>query len=334
MSVNTRSRNWFLTINNPTNNDIKALLIMCEEQTKYAIWGLEHVDGGFDPTDGHELQPHIHALLMFRNARYFNAIKQWFPRANIEEARDIARCINYCKKEGCWQNYGEEPGAQRRQRAAQEEEREEIIHRIRARQLTLTDFTDSQMLDQKLVKAAQTCLNYITGPRRDVHIHVFVSETGWGKTTAIYNAFTGVDIGLVDIAGNNEWFINPEAKVMLFDEFCGQIRAQKMLRYLQGFPMSLPIKGGHRPCNWEVIFILSNTPPEQWYAGYTPDGVLKSNIPESVRNALYRRIGYGMFPSTPEISTTIFWEPIYNIDTARTEMQRIADEEYQRLFPH
>jgi len=52
---------------------------------------------------------------------------------------------------------------------------------------------------------------------------------------------------------------------MVFEEFAGQIQLQKMLKYLDPYPMALEVKGGMRPAMYETVIITSNTRPDGWY---------------------------------------------------------------------
>lgn len=324
--MSNRNRNWFLTINNPTNEDVRIVLMAsnCQERTKYAIWSCEHEEEG---------TPHIHFLLCLKQPLSFSSMKRMFPRADIEIPRNPLATINYIKKDGFWQDYGtfgRPVGAAKEDADA----RVETLKLVRMGQKRISEFTEDQLMDSKLMRGVNTVLNTMPGPRRmDLHVHVFVSPTGWGKTSTIYNVFGEADIGTVDIAPGGIWFQATEAKVMLFDEFCGQIRATQMLRLLQEFPLCLPVKGGHRPCYWRVIFICSNTPPERWWSKVDFQGNLISDIPPDVREAFYRRIGYGSFPSTDRVSTHIFSELTDTVDSARQVMADVCTAEFDRLFP-
>ena len=97
-----------------------------------------------------------------------------------------------------------------------------------------------------------------------------------------------------------------------------------MLKYLDKYPIALPIKGGHRPCYWKLIFICSNTTPDEWYTKMNEKtGVRESTIPEDVRQALYRRIGYG--PHQNSMGETHIYDPmLWRMEDARQEMSRIV----------
>lgn len=329
------SRRWMLTINNPTFLESQKLydlghsdLIDC------LVYGAEHVDEG---------TPHFQIYLHFKGNQRFNRIKAIFPRADIEVARKPKlACCRYCAKEGFYYAFGNVPdlstGCRKNSQAAANKAadlaREEVVKRVMRGELRMVDLSAEQLLDQKLVKACERAASMIQGPMRpDVYVCCFVSPTGWGKSYSIWETF--LRVASVEFGASQEWFLDAEQEVMLFDEFCGQVRCQKMLRYLDRYPISLPIKGGHRPCYWKLVFICSNTPPDEWYMKDDPKtGIRTSSIPDHVRQALYRRIGYGNFPDEIKIGETHVYDPAFtNLEAARREMKGICVRLHERLYP-
>ena len=204
-----------------------------------------------------------------------------------------------------------------------EDARNEVIHKIREKKMRVEQLTDDQLLDSKLCGAIERTLKGMLGPYRDKLIVIcFVSPTGWGKSFSIWDIFK--DVCTVEFGANQEWYISAEKEVMLFDEFCGQIRCQKMLKYLDKYPIALPIKGGHRPCYWKAIFICSNTRPDEWYTKLDEKtGLRESTIPDDVRKALYRRIGYDGNMSNQN-ETHVYDPMLYTMQQARDEMYNIV----------
>lgn len=79
-------------------------------------------------------------------------------------------------------------------------------------------------------------------------------------------------------------------KVVLIEEFRGQVQLQKMLQVLDKYPLRLEIKGGSVPARYELVIVTSNTRPEDWY----PDNPQKPGATrEPERKALARRLGVG-----------------------------------------
>ena len=329
-----QGRRWMLTINNPTFDESEKLWLLGHHQCiDCLVYGAEHCDEG---------TPHFQIYIQFKQMWRWNRVKALFPRADIELAKKPKlACCRYCAKEGFYYAFGNVPdlatghreGTLAQKRAAENLAREEVIKRLRLGDLRYVDLTDEQLLDDKLCKGANRALGVTTGPYREhLHVVVFISPTGWGKSYNVWKTFEKVCT--VEFSANQEWYINPEEYVMLYDEFCGQIRCQKMLKYLDKYPISLPIKGGHRPCYWKLIFICSNTPPEMWYTKEDEKtGVRTSTIPEDVRQALYRRIGY---PQPNEHGETHVYSPTFSsMQDARREMFDICQRvKTQLIDPH
>jgi len=327
-----QGKRWMLTINNPSFEESERLYNLGHsDYIDCLIYGAEHTEDG-------QGTPHFQIYVHFKGNWRFNRIKEMFPRARIELAKKpkIA-CCRYCAKEGFYMSFGNVPdlkcgrGAIAEKRRADELARETVVRKIMKGELKMTDLSAEQLLDMKLLKACKEAASMTQGPmRNDVYTVCFVSPTGWGKSYSIWETFQKV--ASVEFGGTQEWFLDPEQDVMLFDEFCGQVRAQKMLKYLDCYPISLPIKGGHRPCYWKLIFICSNTSPDNWYMKDDPKtGIKVSSIPDEVRQALYRRIGYPQ--PTLRGETHVYSDVFTDLISARTEMKKICVELHHRLYP-
>lgn len=85
---NDRKTSWFLTEN---NFDVATLDLLRDENVKYMIFQTE-----IGSKSG---QLHYHAVITYRSARKFEAMKNKFPRAKIEKVRSLTNARNYCCKE-------------------------------------------------------------------------------------------------------------------------------------------------------------------------------------------------------------------------------------------
>lgn len=328
-SKNPQSRRWMITLNNPTFQESERIYNICiSEYIKYACWCAENED-----EENHT--PHFHIYFAFNSPWRFNRIKEILPRADIEKAnKPELACFRYLTKgnrqhtvEPFYMEFGHRnirTGEKSESKKAEDLARQQVIEEIRNKRMRYEDLSNDQLLDNKLCNAVERALRCCLGPRRDnIHVCCFVSPTGWGKSYSIWDAFK--EVATVEFGASQEWFISAEKEIMLFDEFCGQIRCQKMLKYLDKYPIALPIKGGHRPCYWKAIFICSNTRPDEWYTREDEKtGLRTSTIPDDVRKALYRRIGYdGSLNSHGE--THVYDPMLYTMQQARHEMNTIVD---------
>lgn len=86
---NLRARIWQFTLNNPTSKEIDYLKEFASKECKYCIW---------QPERGKNGTPHLQGMFEFKNPRYFNSLKEKFPRMHLEKARKREALIKYCKK--------------------------------------------------------------------------------------------------------------------------------------------------------------------------------------------------------------------------------------------
>lgn len=94
----SRGRRWMLTINNYEKVDVEKLLT----QELYC----------FQEEVGKEGVKHLQCFLEYSNARSFKSIKDKWPRAHIEKAKNRDRSIRYCQKSDsrCGKSYCNIPG--------------------------------------------------------------------------------------------------------------------------------------------------------------------------------------------------------------------------------
>ena len=84
-NTNRRARGYAVTINNPSEDDIKAF----EGINCYWIYQIE---------SGANNTTHLQGFLYFGNPVSFNSLKGKLNRAHIEVARNKEASINYCQK--------------------------------------------------------------------------------------------------------------------------------------------------------------------------------------------------------------------------------------------
>ena len=103
---------------------------------------------------------------------------------------------------------------------------------------------DAQVLARPGFLAAYNALTAdLLGPYRPkLKIITMVAPPGTGKSFAINALFPKAGRAIMGNGGT--WFANPCSKVMVFEEFAGQIQLQKMLKLLDPYPLALEIKGG------------------------------------------------------------------------------------------
>lgn len=120
--ANVRSRGWCFTINNPSEwdkIDREGLISVAS----YVVTGNEV---------GAEGTPHWQGFAYFKERKSFRQLQQLLPRAHLERSRGTnVQAIEYCKKDGDFQEWGTVPSGPK----GQEDKWREVLLLARAGQL-------------------------------------------------------------------------------------------------------------------------------------------------------------------------------------------------------
>lgn len=109
------------------------------------------------------------------------------------------------------------------------------------------------------------------------HVEIWWGKTGLGKTRKWFDEHK--DDGYM--ADNLDWWCQyKQEKFVLFDEFRCQVPISTMLKWLDGYPRTLNVKGGDTTKNWNHVVITMNENPQTLYSG----------VVKETRNAFARRI--------------------------------------------
>jgi len=101
---------------------------------------------------------------------------------------------------------------------------------------------------------------------RKISVIVRFGDPGMGKSRVAFEE------GAYAVASYEpEWWDGYDGeKVVLFDDFYGQIKLSRMLRLLDGYSVQVPVKGGFRYLLATKIYITSNCHPDDWYPNVNP----------------------------------------------------------------
>nr|WQA30126.1 MAG: rep protein [Cressdnaviricota sp.] len=104
---------------------------------------------------------------------------------------------------------------------------------------------------------------------RNVVVNVLVGPPGCGKTRSVWDLEAFDDVYPLTTYGKGRtWFQGYFGeKVLLIDDFNGQIEYTELLRLLDGYKMYVETKGGSALAQWTTVYITSNYPWRDWYAG-------------------------------------------------------------------
>lgn len=104
--------------------------------------------------------------------------------------------------------------------------------------------------------------------------------TGSGKTRMVMDSVADYRSIFIVHSKGKWWDGYTGEHCILFDDFYGNIECSTMLRYLDGHPLRVPIKGGFVYAKWTRVYITSNIEPTAIY----------KNVPDDVKAAFLRRI--------------------------------------------
>lgn len=224
---------------------------------------------------------HVQFYFHTRNAKRFSVIHRALPGAHVEKARNNQESWTYCQKEetrtGWSGTFGQVPRGQGG--------RSDLA---RAVQLTLERGVEAVvqedpvayvrfgrgLRDLELRKRSRDLMQYKQG----LTVTVFWGPTGTGKTRRVAEMGDVYPLELAD----NLWFDGYTGqRRLLIDEFYGQLKPAVLLKLLDVYTRSWPVKGGFVVGDWSEIYITSNVDPDSWYG---------ASVPEAVKAAIRRRI--------------------------------------------
>lgn len=107
-----------------------------------------------------------------------------------------------------------------------------------------------------------------------VEVFIFWGATGVGKTRRCYDL--APDLFKLSPPSSNGmvwWDGYYGQSTLLLDDFYGWIKRHVMLELLDGYPMTLQIKGGTVQKRWTRVFITSNKDPDRWYKEWEVSGM-------------------------------------------------------------
>lgn len=263
--ADNKAKRWCFTINNWTQQDADRLQELTAEggPAQYLVFQSER---------GHEQNtPHLQGFIILKKPNRLTWMKNHVSNtAHFEVARGTnQQCKEYCTKDDTYSGdirheSGEMPQAEApkaKERLAIAAEELDMVKEGYKRPREISTYA---LLQSGFIAAYKELTTDILGPyREDLKIITLIGPPGTGKSYAIHQFWP--DSGRCIIGNNGVWFQNPTAKTMVFEEFNGQIQLQRMLQYLDPYPMALEVKGRMAPAMYDTVVITSNTRPDAWY---------------------------------------------------------------------
>lgn len=249
--TSSRSRGWVFTLNNPTewdNVDIERL----QEGAQYVIYGREV---------GEEGTPHYQGYCYFSTLKSLLQVKDFLPRAHWERQRGtISEAIEYCKKDGDFEETGERPYGPE----GQKQQWKEVLQLARAGKMQEIEDRFPAIFLRYHAK-----LSGLFKPERPIILDILENEwwvgpTGTGKSRTLWTQWPDH----YQKSLNKWWDGYENQETVAIEEWAprNEVTASFLKIWSDRYPFSGEIKGGTlqkiRP---KRIIVLSNYTIEECF---------------------------------------------------------------------
>lgn len=243
--MSERSRNWFLTINNYSDDELQ----FCKQyECDYKLLAEEQGEQG---------TPHIHLYIENKLQKSFKKMKKEFPRANIQAAKGNAQHNkDYLSKQKLILEEGIPKHAGKRTDLDDIKDILKETNKMREVVLVANSYQS--------VKMAEQILKYHEEPRNwKPEVLWFHGQTGTGKSKLAYEMceepYTCLSTG--------RWFdgYDSHEDVIIDDMRKDFMKFHELLRLLDRYAMKVETKGGSRQFRARRIIITSCHHPTSLY---------------------------------------------------------------------
>lgn len=339
MSERQNAARWCFTINNPTDADKFWCVDGDDDHPNDVMANVDYLI--LQEERGEQGTLHWQGFIILKKRQRLQWLKR---RINARAHWEVARGTNnqardYCRKDdtytgGLRLELGKMPEkAEVKKPNERLQEAAEELDLIKEGYKRPAEIPSMTLMQCGFLPAYKELTADILGPYRPtLEIITLVGPPGTGKSYSIQKFAPGH--GRCIVGNNGVWFQQPLSDVMVFEEFCGQIQLQRMLQYLDPYPLALEIKGGMRPAMYTKVIITSNTPPHGWYspAQQQPAGAISAYLQkrDDAINALFDRIGYAYAGFRPGRTCGHYYEaPVgADLDTCRAFFQRCMSNHF------
>lgn len=257
------SRAWCYTLNNPTEEERDAQRqLTCE----YHIFGWERGESG---------TPHLQGYVHFKHQKTLSAVKKLMPRAHLEERRGtIQQAVDYCKKDGDFEEFGEKPKTQEEKGAANKRRYDEALQAAKEGRM---DDIPGDLLTKHYNTYKRIREDYLPKP---VTLSELMNEwrfgpTGTGKSRSAHEAYPDAYIKKADTPW---WDGYSGQEVVIIDDFDKyHVKLGYQLKiWLDHYPFVAERKGGSALIRPKKVIITSNYHPRDiWDDDRTLEPVLR-----------------------------------------------------------
>lgn len=247
------------TLNNPTDAELEFL----DRCSEFGLPGIKRAIVGYEVSDSGtpHLQGYVETDQRLRSNQVRSKYGDLLQRAALFAAKGSPRSnFVYCSKDGDvrWSlgDFGRDI-----QRSDLQEIRELIDSGVSELEIAEQHFS-KWCIYRRSFNAYRSLKPGVV--YRPVHVTVLWGDTGVGKTRRVHESEPDLFIW-----GGDRWFDSYTGQsAALFDDFDGkQLEYRCLLRVLDVYRLSVPVKGGFVKWFPDRIWITSNHHPESWYDG-------------------------------------------------------------------
>lgn len=251
-------RRVFLTWNNWTK-DFKS-----REEVKQYFEALKHFKGaviGFEV--GEQGTEHLQAVIVFKAAKTFKTLHEYFKQNHVEEIRNFSASLDYCKKDNDFIELGIVGGQGARKNLV---DFRDAIQSGKSDKFLISEFPQEYFKYAKLIGTVREIdrAEEVKNVIRDVKVIYLAGESRSGKTSFVYDQH-----GFKNMYRINDYKHPFDAygfeDVLVLDEFRGQLPLSLMLNLLEGYPLNLPARYENKWAGYNTVYIISNRKIEEQY---------------------------------------------------------------------
>lgn len=278
--MNTRSRKYQLTINNPSEHGFT------HERIKNSLKQLSLIYWCLCDETGEEGTYHTHVYLASDNAISFQTIQKLFYGAHIEPAKGShIENRNYIRKEGKWAE------TEKHTTNHTDTFEENGLIPVENKKETVNEKIYEMIVDgannADIIKAIPSSISRIKtfdtvrqtileekykNTRRELTVTYLYGSTGTGKTRFVLDKFGYSNV--FRIMNYEHPFDNYKGQdIIFFDEFRSSLPISDMLCYLDCYPVELPCRYTNKIACYTKVYIASNIPLSAQYPNIQKDEI-------------------------------------------------------------
>lgn len=223
---------------------------------------------------------HVHVALSFDQAKRVQTVAKMLGNAHTEPMRGTKeQAEDYIEKRGKFEDKGEKILAyigdkkSMRDSSGNRLNLQDVFQDVKNGVLkasTLNSYIFANARTESQARAIESAYNramsIIGNVQRKVEVIYVEGETGSGKTSGAYSNYS--DIFRASVADKTSFPFNGyhgESTLLLDELRPNQFKPAELFQILDGYPMTVDVKGGKFPAMWSRVLITTAMPLSEWF---------------------------------------------------------------------